>query len=195
MRKCRGRIVASILALALALTSGGLSVLAEGENSQQPANVSEEQQEVAGQSETDPEQESQPGEETESTGKQPAEEQTTAGQSDESSSVAVSQWSWIDEDGILQEDNGVWGIGMPGASEENPLTQDALSAMLPSQVQAVTANGETVTLDITWDLSATTLTIAKHPLTMLRYPLYMQTAFTISSPLYDICAPFISNLS
>ena len=27
------------------------------------------------------------------------------------------------------------------------------------------------------------------------YPLYMQTAFTISSPLYDICAPFISNLS
>ena len=154
MRKCRGRIVASILALALALTSGGLSVLAEGENSQQPANVSEEQQEVAGQSETDPEQESQPGEETESTGKQPAEEQTTAGQSDESSSVAVSQWSWIDEDGILQEDNGVWGIGMPGASEENPLTQDALSAMLPSQVQAVTANGETVTLDITWDLSA-----------------------------------------
>lgn len=154
MRKCRGRIVASILALALVLTSGGLSVLAEGENSQQPANVSEEQQEAAGQSETDPEQESQPGEETESTGKQPAEEQTTEGQSDESSSVAVSQWSWIDEDGILQEDNGVWGIGMPGASEENPLTQDALSAMLPSQVQAVTANGETVTLDITWDLSA-----------------------------------------
>lgn len=154
MRKCRGRIVASILALALALTSGGLSVLAEGENSQQPANVSEEQQEAAGQSETDPEQESQPGEETESTGKQPAEEQTTEGQSDESSSVAVSQWSWIDEDGILQEDNGVWGIGMPGASEENPLTQDALFAMLPSQVQAVTANGETVTLDITWDLSA-----------------------------------------
>ena len=109
---------------------------------------------AAGQSETDPEQESQPGEETESTGKQPAEEQTTAGHSDESSSVVISQWSWIDEDGILQEDNGVWGIGMPGASEENPLTQDALSAMLPSQVQAVTANGETVTLDITWDLSA-----------------------------------------
>lgn len=154
MRKCRGRIVASILALALVLTSGGLSVLAEGENSQQPANVSEEQQEAAGQSETDPEQESQPGEETESTGKQPAEEQTTEGQSDESSSVVISQWSWIDEDGILQEDNGVWGIGMPGASEENPLTQDALSAMLPSQIQAVTANGETVTLDITWDLSA-----------------------------------------
>lgn len=154
MRKCRGRIVASILALALVLTSGGLSVLAEGENSQQPANVSEEQQEAAGQSETDPEQESQPGEETESTGKQPAEEQTTEGQSDESFSVVISQWSWIDEDGILQEDNGVWGIGMPGASEENPLTQDALSAMLPSQIQAVTANGETVTLDITWDLSA-----------------------------------------
>lgn len=153
MRKCRGRIVASILALALVLTSGGLSVLAEGENSQQPANVSEEQQEAAGQSETDPEQESQPGEETESTGKQPAEEQTTEEQSDESSSVVISQWSWIDEDGILQEDNGVWGIGMPGASEENPLTQDALSAMLPSQIQAVTANGETVTLDITWDLS------------------------------------------
>lgn len=155
MRKCRHRIVASILAFALILTSGGVSVLAEDENGQQTTNVSEEQQaESADQNGTASGQDSQPGDETESTKEQTAEEQQTEVQSEGSSSVVISQWSWVDENGILQEDNGVWGIGMPGASEENPLTQDALAAMLPSQIQAVTADGETVTLDITWDLSA-----------------------------------------
>lgn len=65
----------------------------------------------------------------------------------------ITDWSWIDEDGILQENDGVWGIGVPGASKDNPLTQDALLEMLPEQIHAVLSDGSEVTADLTWDLS------------------------------------------
>ena len=74
---------------------------------------------------------------------------------DETANAAmITDWSWIDEDGILQENDGVWGIGVPGASEDNPLTQDALLEMLPKQINATLSDGSDVTIDLTWDLSA-----------------------------------------
>ena len=74
---------------------------------------------------------------------------------DETANAAtIADWSWIDEDGILQENDGVWEIGVPGASEDNPLTQDALLEMLPEQIHAVLSDGSEVTIDLTWDLSA-----------------------------------------
>ena len=74
---------------------------------------------------------------------------------DETANAAtIADWSWIDEDGILQENDGVWGIGVPGASEDDPLTQDALLEMLPKQINATLSDGSEVTIDLTWDLSA-----------------------------------------
>lgn len=74
---------------------------------------------------------------------------------DETANAAmITDWSWIDEDGILQENDGVWGIGVPGASEDDPLTQDALLEMLPKQINATLSDGSEVTIDLTWDLSA-----------------------------------------
>lgn len=74
---------------------------------------------------------------------------------DETANAAmITDWSWIDEDGILQENDGVWGIGVPGASEDDPLTQDALLEMLPKQINATLSDGSDVTIDLTWDLSA-----------------------------------------
>lgn len=74
---------------------------------------------------------------------------------DETDNAAmITDWSWIDEDGILQENDGVWGIGVPGASEDDPLTQDALLEMLPKQINATLSDGSDVTIDLTWDLSA-----------------------------------------
>lgn len=73
---------------------------------------------------------------------------------DKSSATLITEWSWIDEEDYLQETDGVWGIGMPGANEDNPLTQDILLSMLPTQINATTADGENVVVDITWDLSS-----------------------------------------
>ena len=74
---------------------------------------------------------------------------------DETANAAmITDWSWIDEDGILQENDGVWEIGVPGASEDNPLTQDALLEMLPKQINATLSDGSDVTIDLTWNLSA-----------------------------------------
>lgn len=72
----------------------------------------------------------------------------------QSDAALITDWSWIDEDGVLQENDGVWEIGVPGASEDNPLTQDALLEMLPEQIRAVLSDGSEVTADLTWDLSA-----------------------------------------
>lgn len=66
----------------------------------------------------------------------------------------LAGWSWVDEEGYLQETDGVWGLGIPGASEASPVTQETLLAMLPMKISGTTADGEEVTVDIAWDLSA-----------------------------------------
>lgn len=68
--------------------------------------------------------------------------------------VTVAEWTWVDPEGYLQETEGVWGLGLAGAGEDNPLTQETLLELLPGQIQAVTDQGETVNLDLAWDLSA-----------------------------------------
>lgn len=66
----------------------------------------------------------------------------------------ITDWSWLDEGGNLQEQDGVWELSIPGADGQDPLTRDSLLDMLPSQIEAVTADGEEVILNITWDLSS-----------------------------------------
>ena len=83
----------------------------------------------------------------------PAEPEPTPDADTNSLTTAVTSWNWVDPDGILQENGGVWGLGAAGASEENPLTREALLSLLPSQIEAETEAGEPVTLELTWDLS------------------------------------------
>ena len=85
------------------------------------------------------------------------------GQSAETA-VQITSWIWVDEEEMLQEMDGGWGLGLPGASEENPLTQDLLLEMLPKQITAETKTADTqgtetaqtgeAALDLVWDLSS-----------------------------------------
>lgn len=87
-----------------------------------------------------------------------AENQTPTDQidTDETVSNSVTDWQWNDPDGNLtySDENQRWELNVPGASEENPLTQDALSSMLPTQITVTLSDGQQVVLDITWDLSS-----------------------------------------
>ena len=70
--------------------------------------------------------------------------------------ISVVSWNWVDEQEMLVEIDGVWGIGLPGVNQENPLTQEAMAellTMLPQQITATTETDEEVTLDVEWDLS------------------------------------------
>ncbi len=87
----------------------------------------------------------------------PTEEASVTEEPEETNTLTaaeITSWSWVDPDGNLQETEGTWVLGAAGASQENPLTREALEGLLPRQIQAVTAQGETVTLDLVWDLSA-----------------------------------------
>ena len=66
----------------------------------------------------------------------------------------IVSWSWVDEMAVLTEVDGVWGLGLPGVSQDNLLTQENLAELLPVQISAVADNGDSLLLDITWDLSS-----------------------------------------
>ena len=55
----------------------------------------------------------------------------------------VRDWSWDDEEGLLiwNEDEKLWGLGVPGTDEENPLTRELLAEQLPESVTAQTPAG------------------------------------------------------
>lgn len=68
----------------------------------------------------------------------------------------VQSWEYLDEEGVLvfSEDANLWGLAAPGANQENPLTAEALAAMLPAQIHAQLGGGKEADLPLTWDLSA-----------------------------------------
>lgn len=65
----------------------------------------------------------------------------------------IVSWTWVDEEELFTEVDGKWGMGLPGVSDNNPLTREVLEELLPKQINATADNGETVVLDIKWDLS------------------------------------------
>ncbi len=67
--------------------------------------------------------------------------------------VPVLSWEWIDEEEYLVQDEntGEWGLGLPGASEENPVTPEVLAELLPAEITAVFSDETTKTLPIEWD--------------------------------------------
>lgn len=66
----------------------------------------------------------------------------------------VVSWEWVDDQQLLTRLEGGWGIGLPGAGEDTPLTREAVAKLLPGAITAMTHSGEEVTLEISWDLTA-----------------------------------------
>ena len=67
----------------------------------------------------------------------------------------ITGWQWDDPDELLtwNEAENLWGLGLPGAGEEDPVTRDVLSALLPQTLTAQTAAGEQA-VALSWDLDA-----------------------------------------
>ncbi len=69
-----------------------------------------------------------------------------------SSDLTVVSWNWEGDSLILDEQTGVWGLGIPGASKENPVTRDLLAGMLPEKIKAEMSDGTEKELSLTWNL-------------------------------------------
>lgn len=69
------------------------------------------------------------------------------------SPTELVSWEWVDEEGILVRTEDGWSLSMPGAAESNPVKREDLLSVLPGQIKGQTADGESVTVDLTWDLS------------------------------------------
>ncbi len=74
---------------------------------------------------------------------------------DENNAAQTTEWTWNDSEEIIawSEENGRWEAAFPGASEEQPLTSEALASMLPQSV-TVQTDGEEKEIPIVWDLTA-----------------------------------------
>ena len=68
----------------------------------------------------------------------------------------AASWTWADEDVQVEwNDNaGCYALGIPGASEETPVTSDVLNGLLPQTVLLQFADGASETVSLSWDLSA-----------------------------------------
>lgn len=69
--------------------------------------------------------------------------------------ACVTSWQWQDEEGFLvwSEEAGLWGLGLPGAGADAPLTHEQLAAFLPAGILAKTPAGERE-VPLTWALDA-----------------------------------------
>lgn len=67
----------------------------------------------------------------------------------------VARWEWIDEEEFLvrDEEQHTWVLSLPGAGPDNPLTEEILDSLLPSQIQAELADGPDKPLMVIWDYS------------------------------------------
>lgn len=69
------------------------------------------------------------------------------------SAKKMSDWSWIDpeETLIYDKEQKVWGLGLPGADKDHPVTKKVLQEMLPNEITAVLEDGTEETLKVTWN--------------------------------------------
>ncbi len=66
----------------------------------------------------------------------------------------VVSWEWVDDQQLLNRLEDGWGMGLPGAGEDTPLTREAVAELLPGAITAMTHSREEVTLEIAWDMTA-----------------------------------------
>lgn len=66
--------------------------------------------------------------------------------------LCVTDWKWVDDENLLEwdEETGTWGLGLPGASEDDPLTRDTLNGFLPAAATVETA-ADSQTVELSWD--------------------------------------------
>ena len=62
----------------------------------------------------------------------------------------VSDWSWEDSYGALTENEGEWYLSLPGADEDNPMTEESVRELLPGKVSATMSDGTTEELALEW---------------------------------------------
>lgn len=69
--------------------------------------------------------------------------------------LSVSSWEWVDDEEmlVLDEHTGTWGLGLPGASSENPLTAELLTELLPQKIRATLSDGSEKSIPIEWELA------------------------------------------
>ena len=69
--------------------------------------------------------------------------------------LCLTGWQWNNGDVPLvwNEEAGQWGLGIPGASAEEPVTQEMLEALLPASVTGSTKAGTAVEVGLIWDFS------------------------------------------
>ena len=173
----RGRIFAGALALVLIFSSGGISAFADGVQGQayevasggsaeargeirnsDGENAGTEPEDVQGtETALEPEdvQDTETAPEPEDIATSVASEGSGVSEDLEGAGLAeISDWGWIDEEGVLQNADGRWILTVPGAGGENPATRESLLDMLPARISAVTPEGDSLTLDILWDVSS-----------------------------------------
>ena len=173
----RGRIFAGALALVLIFSSGGISAFADGAQGQayevasggsaeaggeirnsDGENAGTEPEDVQGtETALEPEdvQDTETAPEPEDIATSVASEGSGVSEDLEGAGLAeISDWGWIDEEGVLQNADGRWILTVPGAGGENPVTRESLLDMLPARISAVTPEGDSLTLDILWDVSS-----------------------------------------
>lgn len=65
----------------------------------------------------------------------------------------VTDWQWEDAEDFLlwNEDAKLWGLSVPGADADNPVTGEMLGELLPKAITAQTAAGEE-SVSLTWEL-------------------------------------------
>lgn len=85
------------------------------------------------------------------TGEQEKEEEKPEGEEP----AVILSWEWIDEEETLvwSEETGQWGLGLPGASEENRVTAEVLAELLPVSITASFKEEQTEVLTLDWDLT------------------------------------------
>ncbi len=69
--------------------------------------------------------------------------------------AVILSWEWIDEEEVLvwSDELDQWGLGLPGASEENPVTAENLAEILPASITASLGEEQTEILILDWDFS------------------------------------------
>ena len=69
--------------------------------------------------------------------------------------LCLTGWQWNNGDVPLvwNEDANAWGLGIPGTSAEEPVTQEMLEALLPASVTGSTKAGTAVEVGLIWDFS------------------------------------------
>lgn len=63
----------------------------------------------------------------------------------------VKEWQWESDNASWRQTEEGWLLTLPAAAQ--PLTEEGLAALLPARIDAVTGSGESVKLDLVWDLA------------------------------------------